>query len=145
LSAAARGELHELIQGRLPAGETLDVRGFVTLTAAEELLADESLLRAYASVFDGQDDATLLIYAPQAEPAIGARLAELVSSAGLDGPGSPDMVAVFGPGDPCAHPTVPRAVHATLSERSAHVPGVERWGGQAVEGLREFARACLQP
>jgi glycosyltransferase involved in cell wall biosynthesis len=144
LSAAAREELHELIQGRLPPGEPLDVRGFVTLTVAEELLADESLLRAYASVFDGQDDATLLIYAPQAEPAIGAQLAELVSSAGLDGPGSPDMVAVFGPGDPCAHATVSRAVHATLSECSARVPGVGRWGSQAVEGLRQYAQACLR-
>ena len=145
LSAAARDELQELIQGRLPPGETLDLRGFVTLTAAEELLADVSLLRAYASVFDGRDDATLLIYAPQAEPAIGAQLAELVSSAGLDGPGSPDMVALFGPDDPCAHATVPRAVHATLSERSAGVPGVQRWGSQTVEGLREYARACLRP
>jgi hypothetical protein len=87
----------------------------------------------------------LLIYAPHAEPAIGAELAELVSSAGLDGPGSPDMVAVFGPGDPCAHAAVPRAVHAMLSERSAGVPGVERWGSQTVEGLREYARACLRP
>jgi hypothetical protein len=145
LSAAPRDELHELIQGRLPAGEPLDVRGFVTLTAAEELLADAGLLRAYASVFDGQDDATLLIYAPQADLAIGTRLAQLVSSAGLDGPDSPDMVAVFGPRDPCAHATVPRAVHATLSECSGRVPGVRRWGSQAIGGLREYAQACLRP
>jgi hypothetical protein len=145
LSAAARDELHELIHGRLPPGEPLDVRGFVTLTAAEELLADAGLLRAYASVFDGHDDATLLIYASQADPSLGTRLAQLVSSAGLDGPGSPDMVAVFGPGDPRAHATVPRAVHATLSECSGRVPGVRRWGSQAIGGLREYAQACLQP
>ena len=145
LSAAARDELHELIQGRLPAGEPLDVRGFVTLTAAEELLADAGLLRAYASVFDGHDDATLLIYAPQADPSIGTRLAQLVSSARLDGPDSPDMVAVFGPTDPRAHATVPRAVHATLSECSGRVPGVRRWGSQAIGGLREYAQACLRP
>jgi hypothetical protein len=145
LSAAAREELHELIQGRLPAGETLDVRRFVTLTTADELLADEGLLRAYASVFHARDDATLLIYASQADPAIAARLAELVASVGLDRPDSPDMVAVFGPGDPLTHATVPRAVHATLSERSARVPGVQRWGRQAVEGLREYAQACLRP
>ena len=145
LSAVARDELHELIQGRLPAGETLDVRGFVTLTSAEELLTDECLLRAYASVFDGRDDATLLIYAPRADPAIGAQLAELVASAGLDGPDSPDMVAVFGPDDPRAHATVARGVHATLSEHSTHLSGVPRWGSRAVGDLRDYAQACLRP
>ncbi len=55
------------------------------------------------------------------------------------------MLAIFGPQDPAAHAAVMRTVHATLSERAVRVPGVARWGGQAVGGLREYAQACLRP
>ena len=142
LSAVAGAELVELLQGVPAPGEPLDARRFVTLAVADELLADAALLRAYASVFDARDDATLLIYAPQADDATGGQLAEPTSRTGLDGPDSPDMLAIFGAHDSAR---VMRTVHATLSERSVRVPGVACWGSQAVGSLRQYVQACLQP
>jgi hypothetical protein len=144
LCAVTHAELVELLHGVPATTEPLDARRFVTLAAADELLADAALLHAYASVFDARDDATLLIYAPQADGSTGGRLAELMACAGLDGPESPDMLAVLGPHSPAAQASVLRAVHATLSE-SMQVPGVACWGSQAVGSLHEYAQACLQP
>jgi glycosyltransferase involved in cell wall biosynthesis len=122
--------------------EPLDARRFVTLVLADELLSDNALLHSYAAAFDGDDDATLVVYGPDANPSLGERVGELLAAAGLDGPESPDMLLVLGPADPNGHSTIGRSVHAVLSERRPIVPGVRVCG--AGEALREHARACLQ-
>jgi hypothetical protein len=143
LSEPARVELAALAGAGDP-GPALGTRGFVTFALADELLADRRLLTAYASAFDGDDDATLVIYAPADQPAVAERLGVLVAEAGLDGPDSPDMLAVFGPTDPAAHPAVPRAVHAVLSERGGPAPiAVPCWGCRDVATLRRYAASCL--
>jgi SAM-dependent methyltransferase len=70
-------------------------RRFATLCFAADILADPSLLTAYARHFTGADDATLLIYAPRTTPELAAvALSRLVERLGLDGPDSPDMIAL---------------------------------------------------
>lgn len=70
-------------------------RRFVTLCFAADLFADPRVLRQYASHFSGQDDATLVIYAPRAEPSAASEaLTTLVGDLGLGGLDSPDMIAL---------------------------------------------------
>lgn len=66
-------------------------RRLTALAFAEELIADASLLRAWAETFDGRDDATLLIHtlAEHAEA-----LVRVVTEAGLDRDDGPDLVAL---------------------------------------------------
>jgi hypothetical protein len=70
----ARTEFARAWQGYLtaaPAGgaPTLEgVRGFATIAFADELVADPSLLAAYAEHFSDDDDATLIVWAPNWTP-----------------------------------------------------------------------------
>ncbi|MGH2894675.1 MAG: hypothetical protein ACRDPM_15640 [Solirubrobacteraceae bacterium] len=68
----------------------IDGSRFTVLAFADELIADASLLRAWAAAFDGRDDVTLLIqtHADQAPDLIDA-----VGRAGLDRDDGPDLVA----------------------------------------------------
>src|SRR5262249_36551012 len=70
-------------------------RSFVTLCSAAAIPAQPSLLADYAKRFGGNDDATLVIYAPNIDAAAaGAVLGALVTQLDLDGPDSPDMLAL---------------------------------------------------
>ncbi len=60
------------------------------LAFADELIADDALLRAWAEIFDGRDDVTLLIQTV-ADQTPG--LIEAVGRAGLDRDDGPDLVA----------------------------------------------------
>jgi hypothetical protein len=66
-------------------------RRLTALAFAEEIIADATLLHAWAAAFDGRDDATLVIHtlAEQAEA-----LVRVVTEAGLEGDGGPDLLAV---------------------------------------------------
>jgi hypothetical protein len=64
--------------------------GFTALAFAEELIADVSLLRAWARAFPAPDGITLMIDTP---PAATDRLIEAVSGLGLEETG-PDLVAI---------------------------------------------------
>ena len=79
-----------------PRGDRLDgARGFVTLAYADELLFDPQLLRAYGEQFDGDDDATLAIYAPHVDQGeLEQRLLQTAAIAGLAGEGSADLFAL---------------------------------------------------
>jgi hypothetical protein len=61
------------------------------LAFAEELIADATLLQAWARAFDGRDDATLVIHtlAEHAEALVAA-----VTALGLDGEDGPDLLAL---------------------------------------------------
>jgi hypothetical protein len=73
----------ELLMGR-------DRTRVTVLAFADELIADASLLRAWADAFDGRADITLLIQT-DAEQAPG--LIDAVGRAGLDRDDGPDLVA----------------------------------------------------
>jgi Glycosyl transferase family 2 len=66
-----------------------DARRIAILAFADELIADPSLLRAYGSAVSSEDDATLVIVTRDADALVAA-----VGAAGLDGTGSPDLLAV---------------------------------------------------
>jgi hypothetical protein len=103
-------------------------RAFKTLCFAADVIAEPSLLAAYAQHFRGSDDATLLIYAPKTDPDLAAvALSQLVGQLGLDGPDSPDMIALPYPGAAPDEHALAAAVDAVLSLRPP-------WG--AFTGLR---------
>jgi hypothetical protein len=70
----ARADLERASQAHLmsaPAAEAValdGVRGFATIAFADELVADPSLLAAYAEHFSEDDDATLIVWAPAWSP-----------------------------------------------------------------------------
>jgi SAM-dependent methyltransferase len=102
-------------------------RSFKTLCFAADIIAEPSLLSAYAEHFCGSDDATLLIYAPRTNPDLAAVvLSQLVDELRLDGANSPDMIALPYPGTADEH-ALAAAVDAVLSLRPP-------WG--AFTGLR---------
>jgi SAM-dependent methyltransferase len=103
-------------------------RSFVTLCFAADILAQPSLLADYAERFGGEDDTTLVIYAPNVDPAAaGAVLTALVTHLDLAGPGSPDMLALPYPGRAPDESALAAGVDAVLSLRPP-------WG--AFAGLR---------
>jgi hypothetical protein len=71
--------------------EDFGVRRLTALAFAEELIADATLLMAWAEAFDGRDDATLVIHtlAEHAEA-----LVRVITAAGLDREDGPDLLAV---------------------------------------------------
>lgn len=95
-----------------------DARLFVTLCFAADLFADPRVLGGYARHFSAQDDATLVIYAPYVDPtAAGEALVELVGRLGLDGPGSPDMIALALGGPAADESALAAAADAVLAPR----------------------------
>lgn len=68
-------------------------RRFVALAHADEIAEDPALLRAYARLFGPDDPATLLVYAPDADPEEAARALEpAVARAGLAGEDGAEVV-----------------------------------------------------
>ena len=71
------------------------VRRFATLCFAADILAEPTLLALYGQHFSSADDTTLVIYAPHVDPsAAAASLSQLVTRLGLEGPDSPEMLAL---------------------------------------------------
>ena len=66
-------------------------RRFTAVAFAEELIADVSLLKAWARTFGSEADATLVIQTP---PTAVERLVEAVGRAGADAGDGPDLLAV---------------------------------------------------
>jgi len=91
-------------------------RAFVGLVLADEAIADPDLLRAWAACFDGDDDATLVLYAPDAEPgAIHPRLVAALASAGIPADDARDMTLVAAPRTDALEAALAREAHALLS------------------------------
>lgn len=77
---------------RARANRVPGARRFAVLAAADDLVADTELLRAYGSAFSADDEATLVVHgASELLPALEAAIA----SAGLDGEDAPDMMALL--------------------------------------------------
>jgi hypothetical protein len=133
----------------LPARERGDgvngARGFTTLAYAAELLFDPALLRAYAERFDGADDATLVIYAPDVDmDEVEQRLLGLAASVGLAGEGGADLLALPYPGKAPDEDALAAGVDAVLS----HSPPrgafrlVPHFHNASVEALRSAAESA---
>jgi hypothetical protein len=120
------------------------VRSFATLAYAEELAAAPEMLSAYASVFSGADDATLVVFGTsQQVEALAQRLEEL----GLAGDDGPDLLAVT-QGTPYALGATVRAVYSRQPQDDV-LAGCPRVDDSRAAVLRELAagagRAATAP
>jgi FkbM family methyltransferase len=126
------------------ANDKLGTRSFVTVAYARELIEAPELLGAYAARFGDGDDATLVLYAPDEDPAlVAAALRAALAQAGADGAAGPDLMALIVPaaeGDP----VVAAAAHAVLSRRSG-LAAVPRFDETSVDRLRAQAESTWQP
>lgn len=126
------------------ANEELGTRSFVTVAFARELIETPELLGAYAARFDAADDATLVLYAPDEDPAlVAAALRATLEQTGTDGDDGPDLMALIVPavdGDP----VVAAAANALLSRRS-ELGAVPRFDETSVDRLRAQAESSWRP
>jgi FkbM family methyltransferase len=126
------------------ANEELGTRSFVTVAYARELIEAPELLGAYAARFAAGDDATLVLYAPDEDPAlVAAALQATLAQAEADGADAPDLMALIVPaaeGDPF----VAAAANALLSRRS-ELGAVPRFDETSVDRLRAQAESTWQP
>jgi glycosyltransferase involved in cell wall biosynthesis len=117
--------------------DDLEVRAFTTVALADEVVADPALLAAYGAVFGPGDDATLVIYAPDADAAeLGERLGAALAEASLEGDDSPDMLALAGPSALLA---IERVAGAVLSSTADALPQLPRFEASGLEALRALA------
>jgi hypothetical protein len=117
--------------------EELDLRGFATVAVADEVVADPSLLAAYAERFGADDDATLVIYADHGDAGeLGERLAPALAEAGLAGDESPDMLALAGPD---ALRSLERAAAAVLAIGDGPLAALPRFDAGGLDALRALA------
>jgi FkbM family methyltransferase len=125
------------------ANEELGTRSFVTVAYARELIEAPELLGAYAARFAAGDDATLVLYAPDEDPAlVAAALRATLVQAGADGADGPDLMALIvsaADGDP----VVAAAADALLSRRS-ELGAIPRFDETSVDRLRAQAESTWQ-
>jgi hypothetical protein len=117
-------------------------RGFSTLAFADELVSDPDLLAAYAASFGQDDDATLVIYAPDSEPeAVAEELTAAMTAAGLGDSDSPDLLAIVLPSDPAREIGLAHGVDALLSGGEPREPfaSATRFDQAGVPHLRRLA------
>jgi hypothetical protein len=117
------------------------VRSFAVLALADELAADPGLLAAYAQRFAAHDSATLVIYAPDAEPeATGEAIIRALEVADLTGP-TPDLMLLAVPSGEDAEAAIMQQALALLSDRPAPAAFAElpRFAAAEADGLRRLA------
>ncbi len=127
-----------------PTSHTIEgARGRAVLAFADELVADPSLLAAWSAAFDGSDDVTLVIYAPDwsAERA-GESLGPVVAQAGLDGDDAADLLALATPATVALEASLARGASAVLTARAPRPPfaALARVDAAAVGTLAHVAR-----
>src|SRR3954470_14913270 len=119
-------------------------RSFVTVAFIPEVAAAPELLGAYASVFGPDDDATLVLYAPDSDPAtVGTTVEPALARAGIDEGGGPDMIAMAVPaaeGDPA----LGQSAHAILT-RDRALGDLPRFDDTTIARLRAAAEAAWRP
>ncbi|HZQ82086.1 MAG TPA: hypothetical protein VFB25_08930 [Gaiellaceae bacterium] len=99
------------------------VRGRAVLAFADELAADPRLLHDYAEAVGPDDDTTLVIYAPGADPeALEPLLLRALAAAGVAESACPDLLALATPSHPAAERGLAGAVHALHSARTPTAP-----------------------
>jgi hypothetical protein len=98
---SARAALEMTLSGAPAAGPRVKrltgTRGFATLAFAGELVGNPDLLRGYAEVLGGDDDATLVVWAPNWTPDEAmTRLGPIVENLGLGDDDGPDILVETG-------------------------------------------------
>jgi hypothetical protein len=129
--------------GRVRGLSVPPARNFAVLALADELAADPGLLAAYAERFAADDPATLVIYAPDADPEpTAAALNRMIEAAGVSS--IPDLMLLAVPGDETAEAAIMGQALALLSERPAPAPfdGLPRYTAADADGLRTLAEAA---
>ena len=111
-----------------PAQPIEGARSRAVLAFADELVADPSLLGAWCEAFDGSDDITLVIYAPDwsAERA-GETLGAVVAQAGLDGDDAADLLALATPATVALEASLARAARCSLPRPAPAVRRSAAW------------------
>jgi GT2 family glycosyltransferase len=124
-------------------GERLDgTRTFVTIAFADELVGDPLLLAAYAGAFGPDDDATLIVYAPDSEAGhTETELGEALATVGIDPARCPDVMAVYAPPSATTHLKLAAAVNAVLTKRGLGHPydRLKQFDADTVRNLRTLA------
>ena len=113
---------------------------FAVLALADELAGDPSLLVAYAARFAAEDPATLVIYAPDADPEPTAEaLNRMIEAAGVTS--TPDVMLLAVPGGEEAEAAIMGQAAALLSEQPASSPFDElpRFPAADADALRTLA------
>jgi SAM-dependent methyltransferase len=112
-------------------------RRFQTLAYVDEVVENPTLLAAYELHFSKGDEATLVLYAPDATEADLGPVLPVLAANGLEGPDAPDAEVVVVPaaeGDA----VLPGAVSAVLSGRSPRggFEALPHFDAEAADGLR---------
>ncbi|HWB23113.1 MAG TPA: glycosyltransferase [Gaiellaceae bacterium] len=106
-----------------PALEVGQLRSFVALAFADELIANPGLLAAYADHVGPDDEITLAIYAPDQDPATVEReLSAAIAAAGIDDARCPDLLAIATPGSPETEFQLAGSADAIFSNRETGSP-----------------------
>ena len=123
-------------------------RSVAVVAFADELVADASLLSAWAGSFDAGDDITLVLYAPgwSAERAQ-ALLLPLVTEAGLDGEDAADLLALAVAPSVALEAQLATGATAMLSRREApaRFAALPRLDERSLGALRAQLDACAGP
>ena len=120
-------------------------RSRAVLAFADELVADPSLLAAWAGAFDGSDDVTLVIYAPDWSPErAGDSLGPVVTRAGLDGDDGADLLALATPATVALEASLARGASAVLTCGAPRPPfaALARVDAETVALLARTTRAA---
>lgn len=113
-------------------------RSFVAYLEAEEAVAAPQLVAAFATAFDGDCDATLVLGGVGwSDERIAQELGGLLETLGISGPGAPDLLAVSAVPDDLAN-----LVDVVLSDRPARpaLEAVAHLGANGSDALRELAQ-----
>ena len=115
------------------------------LAFADEVVSDPSLLAAWSDAFDGSDDITLVIYAPDWSPErAGDSLGPAVARAGLDSEDAADLLALATPATVALEASLARGASAVLTAHSPRPPfaALARVDAQSVSLLAQSTRAA---
>jgi SAM-dependent methyltransferase len=119
-----------------------DTRSLAVLAYVDDLVADPAALAAYAARFREDDDATLVVYAPdEPESDAVARLTPALAAAGVDPDHGPDMLLLAAPGGEATERALADRVHAVYAHGAVSGPlgPIPRYGTQDVAALRDEA------
>jgi GT2 family glycosyltransferase len=124
-----------------PAPEISDLRSFVSLAFADELVIHPELLTAYAECFGPDDDVTLAIYAPDRNPAtVEQELGRALATAGVDDARCPDLLAISAPRSDKTELRLAESADAVFSNLDSKSPFADlpRFGSKDVGELRRM-------
>ncbi len=98
-------------------------RSHTVLAFADELIENPELFESYAAEYGPDDDATLVVYAPDGDPVeLEPRLLDALASVGLENGRCPDLLALVTPREAAAELGLAQAVQAIHTGRTQPAP-----------------------